>query len=176
MKKLLLLLSLASIPLVASPIVFPVPPFPTPSILQETFDTTATGAYLSNPTFGGIGVYGRIGPINACMVATANLVPPLSPPHSMFGRGCDVQWKVNVPMRRFGGWFRSTPSGPLSTTATFNFFDAANNPIGTITVPLTPVWTWRGFLTIPKWSRVEVIGNASLPGYVAHDNVRVRWF
>lgn len=174
MKKLMLLLCAFAAPLVASPIVIPIPTFATPPILQETFDTTVSGAYISNPTFSGLGVYSRIGTLNACMVATANLVPPLSPPHSMFGRGCDVQWRVGIPMRRFGGWFRSTPTGPLSTTATFRFYDIANNPIGTITVPLTPVWTWRGFLTIPKWARVEVIGNASLPGFVAHDNVRIR--
>jgi hypothetical protein len=56
----------------------------------------------------------------------------------------------------------------------FNFYDISNVLIGSAVVPLTTAWTWIGFATSPMWTRVEVIGNGSLPGYVAFDETRIR--
>ncbi len=154
-------------------LVFPIfAPFPTPVFLQEGFDTTLAGSYGTLPVFSGIGTASAIGP--GVMVVTP-YPGVVSVPHLMVGRSADVEIKTVVPMRRFGGYFNSGFFGLFSSTATFNFFDASNTPIGSMTVPLTPVMQWYGFFTIPKWQRVEIIGNVpGFQGLVGMDSLRIR--
>lgn len=156
----------------ASAQVFPSGFFPTAANLIENYDTTAPGSYISFPMFLGLGAAARLMPVNALLVN--NFGTWITPPHIMFGRGTDVQIKVGQPMTYFGGWFREAPAGILVTQATFRFYDQFNLPIGSQTAAITPFWQWIGWKTIPQWSRVEIIGNGSLPGYVAFDETRIR--
>jgi hypothetical protein len=174
MKKLLLSLSALAAPFAAQAIVIPIF-FPFTPTMSENFDTFTPGTYSTHPVFGGFGTTNMIG-TGGLLVVDNFQVPALSAPNCFWGRGVDVEWKVPVPMRRFGGWFRRVQVGVVINSATFRFYDASNNPLGSMTVPLTNTWTWRGFRTLPaKWSRVEVIGNGPFPGLVAHDDVRIRF-
>lgn len=167
---LFLLMAVAS---ASQAIVIPIPFFPTAPALIETFDTTAPGAYMAFPVFGGLGGAARIGTAGLLNVGPPS--PFVTAPNGMFGRGVDVNIKINGQMRRFGGFFRSTNfilTPP--TIATFKFYDSSNVLIGVGAAPISPAWSWIGFGTIPKWSRVEIFGNGSSPGYVAMDQLRMR--
>lgn len=148
-------------------------PFPTNPIWMEGFDTTAQGAYNNLPVFGTPAVAQRIGAGQLIVRPWPGVV---SAPHLMVGDGADVRIITQIPMRRFGGFFKSGFFGAFSTTATFVFFDVAGNMIGSPQiVPLTPNSQWIGFMTVPKWRRVEIYGNVpGLPGIVGMDSLRIR--
>ena len=170
MRKLLALTIFASIAAASQAIVFPVGPFAPTSV--DTFDTYAAGGFLAHPVFAGLGVAQAIGSGGALVIGPPS--PFLSGPNGMFGRGVDVNIKINGQRRRFGGGFRNVLAGIVpATTVKFKFYDVTNTLIGTATAPLTAAWTWRGYITVPKWTRVEIYGNAGLPGYVAMDNLRL---
>ncbi len=93
----------------------------------------------------------------------------------MYGDGVDVRIVTGMPMRRFGGWFRTGFIGAISPTATFVFYDAANNLIGSQTVTLNLTWQWYGFITNPKWRRVDIIGaTPGIQGNVGMDSLTIR--
>jgi hypothetical protein len=147
--------------------------FPTPAIMQEGFDTTTVGTYNALPVFSVPAVMSRIGTGGQLVVRPYPGVNTI--PNMCFGDGVNAQIKTGIPMRRFGGFFMSGINGVFSSTATFRFYDAANNPIGAATVALSPLFTWVGFSTIPKWKRVEILGSIpTLPGYVGMDSLRIR--
>lgn len=164
--------ALALLSVAANAQVTPAPFFPTPPFLRHNFDTNIAGGYTTLPLFTGIGTANAIG------AGTMMVMPDpsnVSFPHVFVGRSADVSITVAVPMRRFGGFFNSGYFGLFSAFATFRFFDAANNPIGSATAPLTPTMAWRGFTTVPKWKRVEIYG--WIPGFqgiVGMDSLRIR--
>lgn len=138
----------------------------------EGYDTTAAGSHTSFPVFGGKGVASRIGTGGALLVG--GFSSPMTPPNMMFGRGVNVRIRIKPTMTSFGGYFKQAPAGVKVTKVKFNFYDSANVLIGSSVKPLTTAWTWIGFKTSPKWDHVDVIGNGSLPGYVAFDGTRIR--
>jgi len=159
----------------AHAVVLPIPFFATPAPLREGFDTTLVGNYNTLPVFGPLGTMTRIGtggPLTVQSFIGANTVPNI-----IFGNNADARITLIVPMRRFGGYFRSAVGGAFSPTATFKFYDAFNNPIGGMTLPMTSTFTWHGFITFPMWKRVEIYG--AIPGYqgiVGIDSLRIRPF
>lgn len=171
MKKLLLLAALC-VAGAAQAQVFPSGPFGTVAPWIENYDAMAPGSYTSFPVWGGNASFSRLTPVNGIVVGAP--LTPLSAPNAVFGRGVDVQIRVNQPMRLFGGFFKLAPFGIAVTQARFRFYDAFNNFIGQGVAPINPGWTWIGWQTIPAWHRVEVIGNGSLAGYVAFDETRCR--
>lgn len=154
-------------------VVLPTGFFATPAIMQENFDTTATGVYNTLPVFGVPAVMARIGTAGGLVVRPYPGVN--TAPNMIYGDNVDAQIKTLVPMRRFGGFFRSGIVGVFSATATFRFYDAANNPIGSMTVPMSTTFTWFGFQTFPKWRRVEILGAVpGFPGLIGMDSLRIR--
>lgn len=152
--------------------VFPTPFFFTPGPLVHTFDSNAPGPYASLPVFTGLGTATPIGPGSMGVKADPSVV---STPHLLVGRNADIDITMAIPMRRFGGYFNSGFFGLFSSSVSFRFYDAGNNPIGSATVPLTTSMQWIGFVTLPKWKRVEITGG--IPGFqgiVGMDSLRVR--
>ncbi len=169
-RNLILLFTGATI--AANAVVFPFPNFPTTPNWKEKYDSLAPGAYANFPIFSGNGIANRIG-----IGGALNVGPPLNPftpPNGMFGRNVDVEIRVNASLRFFGGRFVQAPFGFTVTQATFKFYDVNNIFIGSGVAPITPNWTFIGWITFPKWTRVEIIGNASQPGYVGFDNTKAR--
>ena len=175
MKKLLLLGMLA-VASASQAQVFWNGPFPTPAFWIESYDTLTPGGTNSVNLFTGWATANRIGTNGQLWIGP----PPvwnLTPPHAMYGRAVDVEIVAAIPMRRFGGMFaRMVPGMVQSTTGTFRFYDNSNVFIGQMTVPISPGFSWRGFRTVPRWKRVEIIGNAPIPGHIAMDQSRIRWW
>lgn len=170
--KQIAVLALAASAVSANAVVFSSGFFVTPPALRHTFDANPAGAYTNIPVFTGLGTAATLGPGVMAVMTDPSVV---SIPHLLVGRSADVQIKVGVPMRRFGGYFNSGFFGLFSSFAGFRFFDAANNPIGSATVPLTPAMQWVGFSTFPKWSRVEISGTIpGVQGIVGMDSLRIR--
>jgi hypothetical protein len=142
---------------------------------REDFDwlPSATAWSSFNVFFGG-GTVNRIGTLGALQVGPPAHIVPWNSPNAMYGRSVDVEITVSTPMKRFGGYFKLAPSGITVNQATFVFYDASNNLIGVGVSPVTWGWNWIGWKTVPSWSRVEIYGNGSLPGYIAMDELRVK--
>jgi len=156
----------------AQALVFPTAFFAAPANMQESFDSMVAGPYNAFPVFGVPAVCQRSG-TGTLMVGPHS--PPVSAPNILVGRSADIRITTLTPMRRFGGYFNSGYFGAMSTTATFRFYDASNNFIGQQVVPLTTTMTWRGFITLPKWRRVEIFGNVpGIQGLVGMDSLRIR--
>lgn len=170
--KQIAVLALAFTAFAANAQVTPIPFFPTPGPLQHHFDANPAGAYSTLPVFSGLGVAATMGPGLMAVTPDPSVV---TAPHLLVGRSADVQIKVAVPMRRFGGYFNSGFWGLFSSTVSFRFYDVFNNPIGSATVPLTTSMQWIGFSTTPKWSRVEITGSIpGIQGIVGMDSLRIR--
>ncbi|MFI5386651.1 MAG: hypothetical protein ACHQ50_11085 [Fimbriimonadales bacterium] len=150
----------------------PVPLFSTTPADIEKYDALPAGSKPSIPMFAGTGSASRIGAGGALIIG--GFGSPKSPPNMMFGRGVDVRIRIKPPMTFFGGSFKVAPAGVKVTKVTFKFYSATSVLIGTVTNPLTNVWTWIGYRTDPKWARVDVLGNGTLKGYVAFDDTRVK--
>jgi len=152
--------------------VFTTPFFNTPPIFREGFDTTIPNNYNAFPVFGSPAFIQKIGPGSL----TVTPYPGVNTfPNLLFGNNANVRIVSAIPMRRFGGYFNSGYIGAFASMAKFVFYDAANNVIGSQTVTLTTTLQWVGFLTIPKWRKVEIYGNvAALPGLVGMDSLRIR--
>jgi hypothetical protein len=151
-------------------------PFATPPVWIESYDSLPNGGSNTIPMFGGWGVGNRIGTNGQLWVGP----PPVwnvTAPNSLYGRGVDVEIVALIPMRRFGGMFARMPPGLVqSPVGTFTFYDNSNNVIGSVTVPISANFTWRGFRTFPRWKRVEIIGSSPIPGHIAMDQTRIRWW
>lgn len=166
----------------ASAVVFPVGPFPpSPPAANnfENFDAIPPGSYVSFPAMNGFAAFARIGGANA-LVVDNGIMPGLSAPNSMWGRGCDVEFRYNGLRRRFGGFMRQVPVGPNPNGVLVQFYQgavlvgAAVAPIAIGGGPWVP-GMWRGWFSTVPFNRVLIIGlGGTLPGYVAMDNVRVR--
>ncbi len=177
MKKFFALsIAFTSLAVAAHAQVTPAPFFFTPPVMQEGFDTTIAGLYTTMPVFGVPASASAIG--TGGMLVVSPYPGVVSLPHLMYGRGVDVEIRTLIPMRRFGGYFRSGFFGLFSTTAEFRFYDASNVLIGTPQiVPMTAALSWVGFTTVPKWNRVEIYGNVpGIPGLVGMDSLRIRPF
>lgn len=172
MKKLALIVFATASLSTAHAVIFPTGFFATPNPLRENFDSTIAGNYNAMPVFGIGAVMQRIG------IGSLQVQPFLgvnTVPHMLFGNRADVRITTPILMRRFGGYFASGVNGVFSGFATFRFFDAFNNPIGSASVPMTTTFTWVGFQTFPKWRRVEIYGAIpGLQGHVMMDSLRIR--
>jgi hypothetical protein len=170
--KPLAILALGLFTVAANAQVTPIPFFPTIAPLTHSFDANPVGVYPSLPLFSGFGTALPLGPGTMGVKADPSVV---SVPNLLVGRSADIRINMLIPMRRFGGYFNSGFFGLFSSSATFRFYDAANNPIGSATVPLTTSMQWIGFKTAPKWKRVEIFGSIpGLQGIVGMDSLRVR--
>jgi hypothetical protein len=176
----LALLSLLFVSAASQAIVVPIGFFATPPPARERFDTIAAGSYGATPIFSApvLGLAYALNSPNTLSIGVPFGPPAFTPPHSMQGVMTDVGIRVNPPMRRFGGFFRSSASasGVVVTAAKFVFYNPNGVVIGTQTVNLSPVWTWHGFMALPqKYVRVEIYGNVpGFPGGVEMDSLRVR--
>ena len=135
-------------------------PFTAPPAFNENFDSIAAGSYAGLPVFGVPAVALQIGTGVGLDVQPQVGNPSL--PHCMYGNRVDVRIISAIPMRRFGGLFRSGFIGLFSPTARFVFYDSSNNVIGVQTATMTTAWSWVGSQTIPKWNRVDILG--AIPG------------
>lgn len=180
MRKTLLLALLAATAISQAQVnTIPVGPFVTATQLMENFDTIPSGSYfgasLFQPPMAGT-VYALNPPNMVDIMPPPGWQPPaFSPPNTCIGTGTDLGIRVSPVMRRFGGYFRNAPNifGIAPTAAKIVFYDQSNNFIGAVGVPLTNTWTWRGWWTNPRFSRIEIYGGAG-PGGVELDNIEVR--
>lgn len=157
----------------AFPFPFPFPPSVPFANNFENFDAMTAGSYTSFPAMAGAAWVARIG-TGGLLHIDGTLLPALSPPHSMWGRGVDVLWRFSTTKRWFGGFFRAVAAGFPVTAMTVRFFNGAM-PVGSVVVPIsTTSWGWRGWIVPCQFDRVEIYGNGSLPGYVGMDDIRVR--
>jgi len=157
----------------ASAQVTPIPFFNTPVIFRENFDTMPTGNSNAFPGFGVPVLFQKFGGPGSLTVTPYPGVNTF--PNLMFGNNANVRITSLLPMRRFGGYFRTGFVGAFSNFAKFIFYDAAGNVIGSQGVTLTTTMQWVGFVTVPQWRRVEIIGSiAALPGIVGMDSLRIR--
>jgi hypothetical protein len=173
MKKLLSMAVLAAVATTTYAQVTPTGFFPTPAFWTEGFDTTAAGNYNTLPVFGPWALGSKIG-ANGALVVRPIPTPP-SVPNVIYGDNVDMRITAAIPMKRFGGWFKSAPFGAIVTAVRFDFYDNAGSLIGSQSVPLGTTWQWIGFQTTPQWKRVEIFGN--IPGFgglVAMDSLRMR--
>jgi len=149
-----------------------IPPFSTTPILTENYDAVSAGSHTSFPVFAGRGIASRIGTGGALLVG--GISGPLSPPNAMFGRGVNVRIQLKLPMTMFGGYFKQADAGIKVTKVKFVFYGTGGSIVGSKVEPLTTAWKWIGFALKPQWSRVDVLGNGTLPGYVMFDNTKIR--
>ena len=100
-----------------------------------------------------------------------DLVRPLS--GMMMGQLGIADWQFTQPIRRFGAYFANN-SGKNDGTA--YFYDAADNLIGTITVnskAKTGHWFWNGWESDTPFTRMRVVGNGLINGFLWYEDVRV---
>ncbi|HRI44928.1 MAG TPA: hypothetical protein PLL78_00250 [Fimbriimonadaceae bacterium] len=149
-----------------------VPIIPFPPTNMETFDTMPPGTYAGFAGMGGFAGFSRVPAVNAMQVGGGPILPPLSPPNAMYGRGTDVLLRFQAPRRRFGGWFRVANSGVVVTQATFIFRNSASIIVGIAVVPInTASWQWYGWFSTLAFHSVEIQGNGTSPGYVGMDHL-----
>jgi hypothetical protein len=158
--------------------VFVSPWFTPPPPFQEDFDAIPPGSYASAGLFGF-----PAGAYTPTAGGWLNIAPPVfpNPPafsasNTIMGVASGVGIKVGIPMRRFGGYFRTNvnSAGLANTLARLIFFDAQGNVIGVATINLSPVWTQFAWQTFPRWHHVEVYGAPFGPGGVEMDSIWVR--
>lgn len=151
-----------------------VPIFPFMPSHMETFDAMVPNSYAGFAGMGGFAGFARMPAVNAMHVTGAPLLPPLSMPNAMYGRGTDVMIRLQQPRKRFGGWFRVANAGVTVTQATFTFRNTSMVVVGTATVPVnTGAWQWYGWFSTSPFVIVEITGNGLSPGYVGMDHVLV---
>ncbi len=173
--RMLVLAALASVAYVAQAQV-PIGPFV--SATTEQFDTLAPGSYAAFPAFAGFGTFSRIG-AGGAMVVTNNpaLLPSISAPNAMFGRGVDVMVRLSSLRKWFGGYYRVPNAGVPVTNVKFVFYQGAVMVGVSVGGPINAFgYTWYGYDLGPLggYDRVEIYGNASIPGYVGMDNIYVQ--
>lgn len=150
----------------------PIGPFASPKI--ENFDALAPGSYAGFPAMAGFAGISRTPASNALLVGGGAVLPPLSAPNAMFGRGTDVFIRFQADRKQFGGYFRVPNAGINVTHATYIFRNAAMAVVGVVVAPVNPFgWQWRGWRSTIPFRSVEIRGNGALPGYVGMDAIRV---
>jgi hypothetical protein len=150
-------------------VLFPVGIFAAPAPLQETFDPPfVAGSYLSFPAFPGAGgtMFAFGGPGD---LLVGPPLPFLSAPNSCMGVNANALITVRRPMSFFGGWFL----GLGASAVTFRFYDVAGVLTGTGVRQLSTTWQWIGYVSVPRYIGVEIVGNGVLPGGVDMDNLRM---
>lgn len=169
-KNLLILATLGSA-VGANAVLVPIAPFGTPK--TEHFNLAA-GAYAGFPGFAGFGGFSRVPAANALVVTGAPILPPLSAPNAMFGRGTNVMIRFQAPQTRFGGHFRVPNAGIAVNQAKFIFRNAGGAIVGIAVAPVNNLaWQWRGWGSTIPFQSVEIDGNGPIPGYVGMDYLRV---
>lgn len=154
----------------------PQAPFATPLIAN--YDTMPSGAYAAFPAmFIGATPFATVNTISGAplMVGSFGFMPPFNGLQCMYGAQTDADWRFIIPMRRFGGYWRS------ASTATTGMQLRYTLPSGTVwfTSPVLPLtttsWTWYGHFLFSLCNKVEVLG-VPFSGFVGHDNTRARWW
>jgi hypothetical protein len=171
--RLLCLSLVASVAYVAHAQV-PFGPFVSPT--QERFDALAPGGYAGFAGFGGAGVLTRIGAGGALFVNNnPGILPSLTFPNAMFGRGVNVRIAFAQRRKRFGGYFRVPFAGVPVNMAMYRFYQGAVLVAVTIAPVNNAGYLWRGWDlgAIGGFDRVEIFGNGGIPGYVGMDNLVV---
>lgn len=169
--KLQISLAFVSLCAIGAASITPIPAFAAPASMTENYDTIAAGSHSSINVFASSQA-SRIGSGGALLIG--DLGPPMSKPHTMFGRGVNVQFYIKPPMTYFGGYFKVAPAGVNVTKAKFIFYGSNNAVLGSSVVPINGAWKWIGFRTSAPYYKVVVEGNGSLPGYVMFDNSRIK--
>jgi hypothetical protein len=111
MKKLFAFIIAVSAIATANAQVFSVPFFATTPSQIESYDAIAPGSYLGMPVFAGFGSAARMGSVNALLVG--GFGSPLTAPNMMFGRGTDVQIRLQGPSISAAISSRPPPASPL---------------------------------------------------------------
>jgi len=153
--------------------------------LSQNYDNFSTGVYT--PQLNAFGIFAP--PFINLVLGTANIVnpqgvlavlnqpqSPISPPNYMTSRQTDIEWRFNLPIRRFGGGFAALIP---NTVAEFRFYDSANNLIAVhnVTFGAPMAWQWVGFCHIngPQIRRILVATISGFPGLIAYDNTMIRY-
>jgi hypothetical protein len=127
--------------------------------------------------FGGAGTLSNLSEGGAIKVEfnsslDGDLVTPRSGP-TMAGQLGIGRWDFDSPAVRFGGWFENN-SG--ADDATLNFYDAGQNLLGSAIASI-PVaggsWVWNGWESDAPFTRVEVIGNGLINGFIWYDDMQL---
>ena len=148
----------------------------------EGFTGVAPGSYPNFAGFtapGGIGQFSRIGTGGLLLVDNGMILPPATGPNAMFGRGVDVQFRLQQPRRQFKAQFRAVPIIAVPpTTVQVRFYLTSLVWTPWFTVPINSLGYTTGFWDTAAmfgqgfWM-VQMVGNGSLPGYVGMDNLNV---
>ncbi len=148
----------------------------------EGFEGVIPGSYASFAGFtapGGIGGFSRIGTLGLLLVDNGALFPPQTGTNAMFGRGVDVQFRLNSPRKQFFGRFRAlTFVNPPPNTMRIRFYltnftwtpwlPLAINPAGYV----SGYWNVGNMFNQGYWA-AQMAGNGGLPGYVGMDHLWV---
>jgi hypothetical protein len=147
-------------------------PFASPNL--ESFDALAPGAYGGFAGMAGFAGFSRVPVVNGLQVGGGAVLPPLSAPNAMFGRGTNVMIRLQADRRKFGGYFRVPNAGIAVTQARFIFRNAGGGIVGVAVAPVNAAaWQWRGWDSTIPFRSIEIQGNGVLAGYVGMDLVRV---
>lgn len=148
----------------------------------ESFSGVAPGSYTGFSAFtapAGIGWIARLGAGGLLVVDNGSMFPSSSAPNAMFGRGVDVQFKLQDPRKRFFGQFRSLPFIAVPPNQVqIRFFLTSGvwspwlaSPINTL--GYTPTFWDVGTIFGQGYWAAQIRGNGSLPGYVGMDTLFV---
>lgn len=171
LKSMLVLTALGAV-MSANAALAPIGPFATPNM--ESFDALAPGAYAGFPGMAGFAGFSRVPVANALHVGGGAVLPPLTAPNAMFGRGTNVLIRLQADRKKFGGYFRVPNAGIAVTHARFIFRNAGGGIVGIVIAPVNNLaWQWRGWSSTIPFRSIEIQGNGALPGYVGMDLVRV---
>lgn len=148
----------------------------------EGFTGVAPGSYASFAGFtapGGIGAFSRLGLGGLLLVDNGALFPPSTGPNAMFGRGVDVQFRLQEPRKRFFGQFRAlTFITTPPTVVRVRFFLTSFTWTPWMALPINTssytngFWDVAGMFGQGYWA-AQLAGNGTLPGYVGMDNLIV---
>lgn len=83
------------------------------------------------------------------------------------------QWDFPTPAVQLGGYFENN-SG--ADDATLSFFDERLELIGTVTADIPAAgqeWVWNGWESAVPFSRVEVVGNGLINGFIWYEDMQL---
>lgn len=170
-----LLLAAALFPMPARADILPIGQF-TGDHTESFNEFSNTLAVQSLPVFGSLGTLNNVtsgGAIKVEFSSSLNgdLVTPIS--GMMAGQLGIADWRFNQPLLKFGGFWENN-SG--ANDATVSFYDSADNLLGTAVanVPVTAQhWTWNGWSSDIPISRVHVVGNGLINGFIWYENMQI---
>lgn len=150
---------------------------PFTGLFNDTFNQYSTNmAVRTLPVLGGAGAVRIHGTSNSVKIEfSSQLGGDLVSPRSgmMMGQLGVMDWIFNVPAVRFGGWWENN-SG--ADHATVTFFDAADNLLATFVADVPAAaqrWTWNGWESDTPFTRVRVVGNGLINGFIWYEDVQL---